>query len=441
MKRKKITKILRSTAFAVVFCLSCVIIGSSEHIPSHADTIADLEEKIKEREKKIEDLDAQIAAAEGDIADNEVVQGYYWEKLVEQQEYIDLLKNQLYNKEEEIAQKEGEIADKDVEIADTERRIADKTSEIAALDAQNRENIYKFGQIIRTMYINGSDDVLSVLEGSTDFYDIFVRTEIMNSASKQNLEFMNSLLSDIHRLEDDQVQLEKDKVQLQADKEGLEEDKRKLEAERLDLDEKKNYTNTLISSYTTEYNNAAAKIKNLEALQAQYKYEKSVSMEEIKAYEDKIDEEIRKAQEAASNAVVYQDGDWRWPLDPKYTMITTYFGYDDWRAGNHHAIDVGNGGINGANIYAMKAGEVIVAKTTYTAGYDYGMYIVIDHGNGFQSLYAHCSAIYVSVGQMVNQGDVIGAVGSTGFSTGPHLHFEIRKDGVRVDPLGYVNIP
>ena len=85
--------------------------------------------------------------------------------------------------------------------------------------------------------------------------------------------------------------------------------------------------------------------------------------------------------------------------------------------------------------------SVIIAKTTYKAGYDYGMYVVIDHGDGYQSLYAHMSSVYVTVGQMVNQGDVIGLVGSTGWSTGPHLHFEIRKNGTRVDPLQYVNVP
>ena len=69
------------------------------------------------------------------------------------------------------------------------------------------------------------------------------------------------------------------------------------------------------------------------------------------------------------------------------------------------------------------------------------MYVVIDHGNGYQTLYAHCSAIYVSVGQKVNKGDVIAAVGSTGWSTGPHLHFEVRKDGARQDPLAYVSVP
>ena len=164
-------------------------------------------------------------------------------------------------------------------------------------------------------------------------------------------------------------------------------------------------------------------------------------MAEIEKYEKQIDELIRLAQQQASNSVVYDEGEWRWPLDPQFHLITTYFGYDAWRGGNHGAVDIGNGGINGANIYAMKGGEVIIAKTSYTPGYDYGKYVVIDHGNGFQSLYAHCSDIYVSVGQMVKQGDTIAAVGSTGWSTGPHLHFEIRKDGTRVDPLKYVNVP
>ena len=69
------------------------------------------------------------------------------------------------------------------------------------------------------------------------------------------------------------------------------------------------------------------------------------------------------------------------------------------------------------------------------------MYVVIDHGSGYQTLYAHCSAIYVSVGQVVNKGDCIAAVGATGWATGPHLHFEVRKDGVRIDPLGVVPKP
>lgn len=441
MNRRKIQNLLRSTAFGAVCCLTCAIIGTSG-LPTYAeDSIEALEQKIAENEEKIKEYDEKIAQTKGNIADSEELQNYYWEKVVAQQDQINLLNNRLYAKEEEIGEKEEEIAAKEVEIADTEVRIADKISEIAALDAQNRENIYKFGQIIRTMYINDTDDVLSVLAGSADFYDIFVQTEIKNSADQQNLDFMNSLLADIHRLEDEQAQLEADKVQLELDKAGLEKEKKDLIAERTDLDEERKYASQLSESYNAEYNNATAQIQDYEARIAQLAQQKKVSAAEIEAYKAEVDEIIRKAQLAASNTVVYDDGEWHWPLDRKFHLITQTFPETEFHGTAHGAVDIGNGGINGANIYAMKGGEVIVAKTTYRAGYDYGMYVVIDHGSGYQSLYAHCSAIYVTVGQMVSQGEVIASVGSTGLSTGPHLHFEIRKDGTRVNPLNYVTVP
>lgn len=442
MNYRKLKKILRSTAFVCTFCTICGIMGTGTEIKTDAATTqAELEALIKENEKHIAELDDKIAATEGDIATSEVLQASYYQKLVAQQEGIDLLNTKLFYKEEEIAAKEEEIAGVETEIAETEKQIEDKKIEIAALEDKNDKNIKRFGQLVRTMYINDTDDVLNVLAGSADFYDIFVKSEMMENITEQSHDFMTELLDDIHGLEDDKLQLEKDVAQLEEDKAQLEQDKADLEAEWTLLDEEKAYSSQLAAQYTEEYNDYTAYIANLEDLKAQYAYEQQVSREEIEAYEKQIDEIIRQAQLAASNTVVYDQGEWIWPLDPKFTLITTYFGYDPWRNGNHGAIDIGNGGINGANIYAMKGGEVIVAKTTYVQGYDYGMYVVIDHGDGYQSLYAHCSALYVSVGQMVNKGDTIAAVGSTGFSTGPHLHFEIRKDGTRVDPLQYVNVP
>ena len=442
MNYRKLKKILRSTAFVCTFCTICGIMGTGAEIKTDAATTqAELEALIKENEKHIAELDDKIAATEGDIATSEVLQASYYQKLVAQQEGIDLLNTKLFYKEEEIAAKEDEIAGVEIDIAETEKQIEDKKIEIAALEDKNDKNIKRFGQLVRTMYINDTDDVLNVLAGSADFYDIFVKSEMMENITEQSHDFMTELLDDIHGLEDDKLQLEKDVAQLEEDKAQLEQDKADLEAEWTLLDEEKAYSSQLAAQYTEEYNDYTAYIANLEDLKAQYAYEQKVSREEIEAYEKQIDEIIRQAQLAASNTVVYDQGEWIWPLDPKFTLITTYFGFDPWRNGNHGAIDVGNGGINGANIYAMKGGEVIVAKTTYVQGYDYGMYVVIDHGDGYQSLYAHCSALYVSVGQMVNKGDTIAAVGSTGFSTGPHLHFEIRKDGTRVDPLQYVNVP
>jgi len=116
-----------------------------------------------------------------------------------------------------------------------------------------------------------------------------------------------------------------------------------------------------------------------------------------------------------------------WPF---YGPITTYFG-----EGGHRGIDIDGFGNYGAPIYAAAGGQVVLASWS-DAGYGY--YVVIDHGDGTQTLYAHLSEIWVSQGQYVGQGEAIGALGSTGYSTGPHLHFEVHVGGVPVDPLAYL---
>lgn len=115
-----------------------------------------------------------------------------------------------------------------------------------------------------------------------------------------------------------------------------------------------------------------------------------------------------------------------WPTAAK--IVTQYFGV------RHTAIDIA--GPIGTPIYAARAGSVIKSQCGYNGGY--GCYIIIDHGDGVQTLYAHHSQLFVSVGQQVSQGQTIAAMGSTGRSTGPHTHFEVRVNGVKQNPLSYV---
>lgn len=117
-----------------------------------------------------------------------------------------------------------------------------------------------------------------------------------------------------------------------------------------------------------------------------------------------------------------------YPLDSNYQTITTHSGYDAWRGGIHYGIDIGGEDISGANIYAVQSGTVIKASSDNWNG-GMGKYIIIDHGSGLATVYANCGELTVTEGQQVKQGDVIGLVGSTGWSTGPHLHFEIRENG------------
>ncbi len=148
------------------------------------------------------------------------------------------------------------------------------------------------------------------------------------------------------------------------------------------------------------------------------------------------DEVIIKGSKDGETSLSYDSsssGTFCWPM-PYTHNLTSTFGY---RWGSQHGgLDISAGGIYGQPIIAAASGTVTFA------GYDdsgYGYYVTIDHGSGYSTLYGHCSSLAVSSGQQVSQGDVIGYVGSTGYSTGPHLHFEIRVDGVQTDPLGYVS--
>jgi len=125
-------------------------------------------------------------------------------------------------------------------------------------------------------------------------------------------------------------------------------------------------------------------------------------------------------------------GTFAWPV-PYTRNITSYYG-PRWGS-YHYGIDIASSGVYGQAIVASDGGTVT------WAGWDssgYGYYVVIDHGNGYSTLYGHCSNVYVTRGQYVSQGQTIAAVGSTGWSTGPHLHFEIRQNGSKMNPLNYL---
>lgn len=132
---------------------------------------------------------------------------------------------------------------------------------------------------------------------------------------------------------------------------------------------------------------------------------------------------------------------WEWPLGNINCYITSSYGsIESSISGSsfHGGVDISGNDIYGKPIYATRDGIVISAVNGYSG---YGKYVIIDHGDGFQSLYGHCSSLTVSKGQYVQQGEMIGRVGSSGNSTGPHLHFEIRCKGEKVDPIDFVKKP
>ncbi len=436
-KTKKI--IGKITSFAIALALTCGIMtvpGGDLTVSATSASIADKQDKIKDLQAQNKDIDNQLASIDADISDSEKKQQLWLQKLNNTKEQLDNYNNLLYLLEQDISLKQVEIDDLNLRIIAKEEEIEAKKKEIDKLNKENEANLEKFGEVLRAMYVTENNDIFSVLSESSDIYDLLVRTKIMKNVSEQNVKMMDDLKQSIADADKKVAELEIDIQELNEDHIKLDSDMADLEAQKTDLQNKQAEEEALNIQYAGEYNSVSQKIKNFEQQQTNLSSQKKANAAQIAEYENQIQREIQQAQQGSTQ--VYQQGDWMWPLDTNFHLITTYFGWDAPMNRNHSGLDIGNGGIYGANIYASKAGKVIIAKNTYIEGYSYGKYVVIDHGNGYSTLYGHCSAVLVTVGQQVNQGDVIAKVGSTGWSTGPHLHFEVRVNNKAQDPFNYV---
>ncbi len=153
-----------------------------------------------------------------------------------------------------------------------------------------------------------------------------------------------------------------------------------------------------------------------------------------KVISEAINEVIVKGSKEESSKTSYSStGSFIWPV-PYTHNITSYY---EWRWGRMHwGIDIASSGVYGQDIVASDGGTVTFAGDD---GGGYGYYVIIDHGNGYSTCYAHCSSLAVSAGQYVSQGETIGYIGSTGYSTGPHLHFEVRYGSDKLNPLDFVS--
>lgn len=445
MKKKVLMRLKKITAATVgaALCLSVFMTAdfSFYSVGATSSSIEDKKNKIDQLEEKNKQLENSIANIKDDISQSEEKQNLYLEKLNVAKEQVDNYNNLLYDMEQDIASKQANIDALDLQIAAKEEEIKQKEQEIEVLNEENDKNLEQFGKMLRAMYVTENTDIFSVLAESSDIYDLLVSTKMLVNVYQQNERMMEEIKQGIEDLNAKKEKLELDKTDIETSRKKVIADKEALEKDKDELLVKQTEAEELSAEYGSLYNQYSQEITDFENKQQQLQQQIQYNESEIKAYQEQIDREIQAAQQGSDQ--VYQQGEWLWPLETYYTYITSYYGnrilYG--RPNFHTGIDISGGSIYGHPIYASKAGKVIVAKYTYTPGYSYGKYVVVDHGDGYSTLYAHCSEVYVSVGQQVNQGDTLAAVGSTGNSTGPHLHFEVRVNNVTQQPFDYVKIP
>lgn len=414
-----------------------------------SSSIASLEAKAQKLKEENEKRKQQIAALDSNINENKEAMDLVKDQIDGVIDEINTFSNLITAKQEAIDKKLIDIANVEDSIANKEREIAQKQIKIAELQAENKLNLEKFGKLARYMYMNNASSQLPVLNGSNDWYDYFVYSDVVKNISGQNYDFMKALQASIAEQENMIRELNQSIETLEAEKLSLQQQKAEYEEEAANLAEEKKNLEYDAGQKRTYLNGLAAENRTLKDKIDGLEDEIAEANAQREKLNSQIEELIRQAQQGSGGGYDYSGDGMRWPLASNFHLITTYFGYDAWRAGMHRGIDVGNAGIKGAPIYAAQSGRVISVTNycshNYSKGWScgcgggYGNYIIIDHGGGLSTVYAHCQAIYVSEGAYVSKGDTIGEVGCTGWSTGFHLHFEVRENGVAVNPFNYVS--
>ena len=338
---------------------------------------------------------------------------------IEKAEQAQKKKNEIESRIEGLSEEKravDEAADeatkayKDVrkELDATEARIDENEDKLKVL---NKDFVVKRDQLakrVRDIYINGQINYLDVLFGAKDFQDFFTRMDLLKRVIQQDYDLVQVVFAEKTAIETSQKELEKDKTA--KEKLVASAAARKKEAEK----------------------KQAAKQAIIDKMETDRATQERIINENLAASKE-VEQMIRNSRYQPASPALSGGGALNWPLGGP---ITSPFG---WRVHPitgasrfHSGIDIG--GDYGDTIHAAGAG--IVSYAGWISGYGYA--VIIDHGGGISTLYGHNQALLVSEGQSVSQGQAIAECGSTGNSTGPHCHFEVRVDGEPVDPMGYL---
>ncbi len=354
------------------------------------------------------------------------------QQLKDKKEEISKTQDQIIENEKKQNTVKDEIKQIDVNINNTKESIANTRSEIASVEndiKQTKGEIEVAQAEYDAKYELRKERMVAYYKNGT----ISIEEQVSKIESEPDKMYMEKAIGRVVSYDTNLIdELEKARLKLEAKK-------AKYEAENKRLNELKAELEVRLEDLNKTLSTREAYLKALE--EDHSALEKAE--DEMKAEADKLTREIQEAAAAAARAnktsSKYTGGKMTWPLPGHYT-ITSPFGmrFHPILKQNrlHTGVDIAGYNCNGSKVVAAADGVVIVAK--YSSSY--GNYIVLDHGGGITTLYAHSSKLVVSVGDRVKAGQEIMKVGSTGYSTGPHLHFEVRENGNYVNPLnGYIS--
>lgn len=412
MKKKKRTFIAALMTFVMVFSLA---LGA---LPIQARAVTQSEiDALKEERDKI----AQQKAAQQAIVDDLEAQ------------HASVLERKLAMDERNAYTLEQMELNKQ-EIALYDQMIEEKAQEVVEAKRLEDEQLERYRTRVRSMEENGNYGFLALILKATDLGEFLTA-----------IDDIGEIMESDRQLEDEYIAAREHTEQVKADYEAykaeLEAKQEKLRAEQIELQKQIDEATGLIAQLLEDIEGNAEELAKLQEAQDATQKEIDEMVAELER-QRREEEERRRQEEAANNpggsggggggGTATGTGSFGWPV-PSCTYITSKFGpryhpVTGAYQSTHTGLDIGAS--HGATIVASDGGTV----TTAGVKGGYGNCVMIDHGNGYYTLYGHMSSIAVSVGQSVSKGDTVGYVGSTGVSTGPHCHFEIRVNGVCTDP-------
>ena len=420
---------------AVLFCLS-VLFGVS--LPSFADTKDDLQTQLDALERQKQSLQQQIDSLQQDVNQYDNLRKSLEEKVSTVQKQVELVNDSINQLNLEIQNNQKAITEKQINLEQSKELLRSR---------------------LRAIYIAGTSNELAVLLSADDFGDFLARVELMRGVSDHDRALMEDIRAEIDSLNKIKLQNEQAQQEAATLKQTLSQTQNELEAEYTQASA---LLTELSGQQTALYNDQESLEDDIAAVQAEIEqYINEHSHSDLVFGENPStttttttttttvaddDTSVNRPSTSTTTTTTTtrpntntDQADFVWPFQTSY-YISCPYGQRPTRF--HTGVDISCSGALGKPIYASANGYVIKATISNVS---YGNHLIIDHGRKdgkqFSTLYAHCQTLLVSVGDYVQKGQLIAYCGSTGNSTGPHLHFEIRVNGQHVDPFLYVKRP
>lgn len=321
------------------------------------------------------------------------------------------LGDQVNSLEQQINSKQSDIDELEASISEAQAKLETLEEELAAAEEKVNTQNENLNARLRNMYKNGSVGFIDVLMDSGSFSEFLNNLSLVEKVYTSDQDVLEELQKAYDEIDAKKKEIETLQAELSESKATMEEQKSSLEADKASVEKKKS---------------------EIAADSAETQRE----LDKLEADAQALTSSIRNSGSSSSSSK-YNGGIMAWPVPSCHTVSSGYGGRIHPTTGKykfHGGLDIP--GSYGSAIVAANSGKVIWAGNR---GDSYGNYVIIDHGGGVSTLYGHSSKVLVSTGQRVSRGQRIANVGSTGRSTGPHCHFEVRINGSRVNPNPYVN--